>query len=242
MKKKVFFSALLMAFVAVNLSCGAMEKPETEANALQNENCVSLADKLDECLIDICTTIKYSCKVCSCMKEDGSECMYSAHKKLDDCTEEENEEAKYMIDSVFCSEYVDDLKEVCPPPKINDCDIEGNYCVTSEYNNGICVLNPNNYIYCNKLCNKVGYSSDCEDSDEMCYNYYKDKSVCIRSGDKGEGQECKYMTHCQKGNMCLYVEGEDISHCYKVCDTNANCGVNKICVDTELGFNVCVNR
>lgn len=241
--KSLFFKVVLALFA---LSCGLDDEKESAdlsyVGSKKRESCSKLADKFDECLYDVCNRIKYSCKVCSCMKSDGSNCMYSAHKKLDDCTEEENEEAEYMLDYVYCSEYLEGFERLCPPPETNVCNREYDYCITHMYDNGICMPLDSNENVCTKICLSIGSSVECYSDKEACYPIDNKKGVCIYTGDKKVGDKCIYTNDCEGGSVCIGNEEENEYRCYRVCNNNSSCGIEGVCTDTGMGYKVCVSE
>lgn len=238
---KRHFPILLIAFIPI--SCGVIEElaptdVQSKEEKISRPNCSQLADEYDSCIIKKCEEINYSCLLCSCMESDGSECKYSSHKKLDDCSEEEDEEASYMLGNVSCSEFLEGFEKVCPPPEANTCKLANDPCFTSNYEKGICIKYDNNYFECVQFCSDIGYSYQCP-PDTSCY-LYNHSGLCISSGEKREGESCEYVNECVANHICL--QSESSQRCYKTCKSNMECSSNKYCADTGLGFSVCVDK
>ncbi|MCX7945283.1 MAG: hypothetical protein N2746_12315 [Deltaproteobacteria bacterium] len=77
-------------------------------------------------------------------------------------------------------------------------------------------------------------------SGESCYPIEGNKYVCWKYGDKGHLETCAGMFDCDCNGVCLESEGG----CFVICKDNSTCtdkySLNAECVDTGLGYSVCV--
>ncbi len=111
---------------------------------------------------------------------------------------------------------------------------EGDYCKVGD-STGICIQligGPK----CAKECMVIGIDEICE-MGEGCYPLSSYR-VCLNGGKRKTGESCAVVTDCIVGSVCL--DGGDGFVCYKVCSSNFDCSNSEECIDTELGYNVCV--
>jgi hypothetical protein len=99
---------------------------------------------------------------------------------------------------------------------------------------GFCVDKVGGGLECAKECTIVGIDESCGEGNG-CYKLGSNK-VCLKGGTKKPGEACGVANDCEVGSICLDNEG---LKCWQVCSKKEDCSAGD-CVDTELGFNVCV--
>lgn len=81
----------------------------------------------------------------------------------------------------------------------------------------------------------VGHPCACNSA---CY-YTPDGNYCFEEGQKAEGEVCESHPDCAAPGQCLQTTEADEAKCFLVCDDARPCATGT-CIDTELGFSVCV--
>ncbi|MCX7957839.1 MAG: hypothetical protein N3B13_02200 [Deltaproteobacteria bacterium] len=111
----------------------------------------------------------------------------------------------------------------------------------TDCSKGLCMNNT-----CVKKCEYAGNLLDESGAEggESCYPVGEDKYGCWECGGKDYLEACESMFDCGCNGVCLEPEGGSGFSCYIVCKDNSTCtdkySLNAECVDTGLGYSVCV--
>jgi hypothetical protein len=122
-----------------------------------------------------------------------------------------------------------------------DCSKKVEYDICSDMGySGICVRNKYGELEYSRICYDLGYDILCNPG-YGCYYLSYTYRACLPEGSKYPGERCSMANDCVIGSICLESDSTFYSSCWKICKGDNDCSNSEVCVDTEMGFNVCVS-
>jgi hypothetical protein len=98
---------------------------------------------------------------------------------------------------------------------------------------GLCMARPHSCVPYNDNCPAMQY----------CQSLTQSTTGCIPEGTANVGDACGASSACKKGGICIRLQGDATSKCYKPCDPNGanTCGMNSACAGFQgISWGACV--